>query len=616
MSFSRYPSYREVDGGGEVPSHWPTPHMKRVARLTYGDALALDVRDTDGEVAVYGSNGAVGVHSCANTLAPVILVGRKGSCGALNWAENPSFAIDTVYFIDSQSTSEHLRWLFWALHALGLSDLSQDTGVPGLPREVAHELRLPTPPETEQVAISAFLDRETGKIDALVEAQRRLIELLKEKRQAVISHAVTKGIDAAAPMMDSAVRWMGEIPAHWSISQSRRLFAVRSEPALPDDQMLTASQKYGVLFQSDFVELEGRRVVEVIMGKDNLRHVEPDDFVISMRSFQGGLEWSRLKGSTSFHYVMVTPIKWVHPPFFAHLFKCLPYIHALRATTDLIRDGQEIRYSHFVKVPLPVIPLEEQREITDFLNVEVSRYDKLLDQAAQFILLLQERRAALITAAVTGKIDLRQAAATVSAADQATARRLVGAAVLELVADNATSGRMTSAKRMYLAEAHAGVWELRGQPQRKAAGPFDSALMGEVETELARVGHIATSQPGAAGSQVYYRLTGARGALRAELDAMLGDRRAVFDRMLVDLSTLESKGIEAVATLFAVWNDMLIDGQTPTDNAVVDGVLNDWHEEKRDKFTRLDLNNYLGWMRRHDMTPSGRGPRTKMGALL
>ena len=175
---------------------------------------------------------------------------------------------------------------------------------------------------------------------------------------------------------------------------------------------------------------------------------------------------------------------------------------------------------------------------------------------------------------------------------------------------------MTSAKRMYLAEAHAGVSELRGQPQRMAAGPFDGALMSEVEAELARVGHIAASQPGGPNSKVHYRLTGHRGALRAELDALLGDRRAAFDKMLADLGKLESKGVEAVATLYAVWNDMLIDGMTPTDDAVIDGVLNDWHAEKRDKFNRADLHNYLGWMRRHGMTPTGRGPRTKSGALL
>lgn len=266
---------------------------------------------------------------------------------------------------------------------------------------------------------------------------------------------------------------------------------------------------------------------------------------------------------------------------------------------------------------LVAVPSEaEQVEIAEALLQITSRLDDLGREAQQAITLLQERRAALIAAAVTGRIDVRQRSEACSAVDQATARRLVGAALLELVADNPASGRMTSAKRLYLAETHAGLWELRGQPERMAAGPFDRELMREVEAELGRVGHIATSQPGGPKSQVLYTMTGTRGALRADLDAMLGDRRVRFDKMLADLGKLESKGVEGVATLFAVWNDMVIDGQTPTDDAVINGVLNDWNAEKRDKFTRPDLVNYLGWMRRHDLTPSGRGPRTKMGSLI
>ncbi|WP_447751969.1 hypothetical protein [Pseudomonas nicosulfuronedens] len=179
------------------------------------------------------------------------------------------------------------------------------------------------------------------------------------------------------------------------------MFKVRSEPALPDDQMLTASQKYGVLPQAEFVLREGRRVVEVIHGKESLKHVEPDDFIISMRSFQGGIEWCRLRGSTSFHYVMLTPVKWVYPAFFAHLLKSMPYIQALRRTTDLIRDGQELRFSNFAQVPLPNIPLDEQETIAAFLDRETAKIDSLIAEQEKLIALLAEKRQATISHAVT-----------------------------------------------------------------------------------------------------------------------------------------------------------------------------------------------------------------------
>ncbi len=199
----------------------------------------------------------------------------------------------------------------------------------------------------------------------------------------------------------SGVEWLGEIPAHWGVMQSRRMFAVRSEPAQEGDRQLTASQKHGVVFQSDFVAMEGRRVVEVIKGLESLLHVEPNDFIISMRSFQGGIEWCRLRGSTSFHYVMLRPVKGVHPPFFAHLFKSATYIQALRTTTDLIRDGQELRYSNFVQVDLPFVPPQEQAAIAAFLDRETSKIDALVAEQERLIGLLKEKRQAVISHAVT-----------------------------------------------------------------------------------------------------------------------------------------------------------------------------------------------------------------------
>jgi len=199
----------------------------------------------------------------------------------------------------------------------------------------------------------------------------------------------------------SGVEWLGEVPEHWDVLQSRRMFKARREAAKEGAIMLTASQKYGMIPQAEFVEREGRRVVEVIQGKDNLIQVEPDDFVISMRSFQGGLEWCRFSGSTSFHYVPVTPIKHVMPCFFAHLLKSDKYISALRSTTNLIRDGQEIRYSNFVQVPLPIIPVSEQIAIATFLDHETAKIDALIAEQQRLIELLQEKRQAVISHAVT-----------------------------------------------------------------------------------------------------------------------------------------------------------------------------------------------------------------------
>jgi len=258
----------------------------------------------------------------------------------------------------------------------------------------------------EQVVIADHLDRKTAQIDSIIADKEKLIELLKEKRQAIISEAVTRGLDSSAPMKDSGVDWIGQIPKHWEMSQSRWLFSLRKDRAFPDDEQLTASQQLGIVYQKDYME-QGSRVVQVITGEDILKHVEPNDFVISMRSFQGGIEWSGLRGKISSAYVMLIPDqRLVYCPFFKWLLKSDKYIRALQSTSNLVRDGQALRYSNFKQVPLPIISLDEQEQISNYLDMKTSQIDGLFQDISSQIVLLKEYRQSVISEAVTGKIKI------------------------------------------------------------------------------------------------------------------------------------------------------------------------------------------------------------------
>jgi len=199
----------------------------------------------------------------------------------------------------------------------------------------------------------------------------------------------------------SGVQWLGIIPTHWEIIQSRRLFAQRKERMRPGDEQLTASQKYGVIPQSEFMRLEDQKVMQVFIGADILKHVEPNDFVISMRSFQGGLEWCGYTGCVSSAYVGIIPVKHVVPGFFKYLFKSSPYIQALQRTSKLNRDGQALRFQNFAQVSLPHVPEEEQTQIAGFLDYETAKIDALIEKQQQLIALLKEKRQAVISHAVT-----------------------------------------------------------------------------------------------------------------------------------------------------------------------------------------------------------------------
>ena len=187
MHYSPYPAYKTsgVAWLSDIPAHWEAMRLKFVARLLYGDSLAADDRE-DGEFAVFGSNGQVGTHTRANTLAPALIIGRKGSFGKVNYSAQPCFAIDTTFLVDRRSTKADVRWLFYVLPLLGLDTISQDSAVPGLSREFAYEQWLPVPPLPEQRAIAAYLDRETARLDALVAKNERLIELLQEKPDSTV----------------------------------------------------------------------------------------------------------------------------------------------------------------------------------------------------------------------------------------------------------------------------------------------------------------------------------------------------------------------------------------------------------------------------------------------
>ncbi|MEN5064049.1 hypothetical protein [Achromobacter aegrifaciens] len=271
-------------------------------------------------------------------------------------------------------------------------------------------IRVPRPAEAEAEAIVTHLDRATTRIDTLVAKKTRFIELLREKRQAMITRAVTKGLDAGVPMKDSGVEWLGKVPAHWDVVPPGVLFTDSKERAHTDDQMLSATQKYGVIPLAEFEALERRQVTKASTNFEMRKHVEVGDFVISMRSMDGGLERSHATGSVRSSYSVLKAHSEVHGPYFALLLKCSLFIQALRLTSNFIRDGQDLSFTHVKKVKLPLPDLAEQKEISEHVNRATSRIDTLIAKTERSIELLREHRTALITAAVTGKIDLRETA--------------------------------------------------------------------------------------------------------------------------------------------------------------------------------------------------------------
>lgn len=204
---------------------------------------------------------------------------------------------------------------------------------------------------------------------------------------------------------DSGVDWLGELPADWKVRKARRLFQQRRASALATDEQLSATQKFGVIPQRLFMEREDQKLVLALGGTGNFNHVEQDDFVISLRSFQGGIERSWFEGCVSPAYTVLRPAKELAPRYWEYLLKATSFISALQTVTDGIREGKNISYAQFGSLELPKPEFEEQTGIAAFLDRETAKIDALLAEQEKLIALLAEERQATISHAVTRGLD-------------------------------------------------------------------------------------------------------------------------------------------------------------------------------------------------------------------
>ena len=202
-------------------------------------------------------------------------------------------------------------------------------------------------------------------------------------------------------MKDSGIEWIGEIPEGWEVIPAKFLFKNSDMRRIANDEQLTASQQFGIISQKDYTELTGSKVVLANKGLEDWKHVKPFDFIISLRSFQGGLEMSEITGCITWHYIVLKSCHKICSYYYKWLFKSDSYIHALQRTCSFIRDGQDLRYSNFIQVPLFEPPLAEQEKIADYLNAECSHIDAMLSKTRSSIEEYKKLKQAVITQAVT-----------------------------------------------------------------------------------------------------------------------------------------------------------------------------------------------------------------------
>jgi type I restriction enzyme S subunit len=255
-----------------------------------------------------------------------------------------------------------------------------------------------------QRTIAAYLDHETARIDALIAAKERVLGLLAEKRRALISRAVTRGLDLHAPLRDSGIPWLGEIPAHWEIERARWLFQerdVRSETG--EEEMLTVSHLTGVTLRSEkdvnMFEAETNEGYKVSL---------PGDLVINtLWAWMGAMGVAPVKGIVSPAYNVYQPGERLVPAYVDALVRLPVFAQEVTRFSKGVWSSRLRLYPEgFFEVIIPVPPVEEQRAIVEYIAEEAAEISAVQGAIERTVVLLRERRAALIAAAVTGQIDV------------------------------------------------------------------------------------------------------------------------------------------------------------------------------------------------------------------
>jgi len=441
MSFPAYPKYKDSGGEwiGAIPDHWLASPLKRAFKIEGGSTPTPDQVNWDGDIAwvtpadlsglsslfLDGSKRtitATGLASCGTTLLPAgsLILSTRAPIGSL--------AIGLISMCTNQGCkglvpNANASAVYFAFVLITAKDELNNRGRGSTFLEISGDelsrFSVPTPPFAEQTQIARFLDYETTRIDALIEEQQRLIELLKEKRQAVISHAVTKGLDPMVPMKDSGVDWLGEVPAHWSVCQVRHLMTGDTRNGLYKPEGDKDPEGVGFVQMGEAFKdriFQGGAKDRVHASSTELKNwgLEEGDLLFARRSIvlEGSGRCTRVGSLNEPHLFESSMIRVrldlnrASPEYLHFMFDSVGMRAQVLSTTKTVTiSGIDSGQLKGLRLAIPSKP--EQENIAAYLLSRIEAFVEAERVAMDTTSLLQERRSALISAAVTGKIDVR-----------------------------------------------------------------------------------------------------------------------------------------------------------------------------------------------------------------
>jgi len=410
--YQKYAEYKKsgVEWLGEIPSHWTVTRLKFLAKIKNGQ----DYKHVEAECGfpVMGSGGQFTFSTQFMFDKPSVLLGRKGTIDKPLYINEPFWTVDTMYYTDVQKDID-VKYFYYLAKTILFDRYSTNTALPSMTQENLNNFEFAIPSKFEERKnIRKFLDHETAQIDILIAKQEKLIELLKEKRQAVISHAVTKGLNPDVNMKDSGVEWLGQVPEHWI---SARLKYYTNQ--IVDGAHFTPTySESGVPFlrvtdiHNEEIDIENIKYIPEYEHRDLMKRCKPEkgDLLLSKNGTIGVPKLINWDWEFSI-FVSLCLIKFkknLKAEFTEYFFKSYEIqeqIFGLIKKSTVINLHLDKIQNFWFSIP----PIEEQLEIVNYLDRKLNELNKLIEKAELAIQLMQERRTALISSAVTGKIDVR-----------------------------------------------------------------------------------------------------------------------------------------------------------------------------------------------------------------
>ncbi len=424
MKYKKYPSYKDsgVEWLGEIPIEWNITKVKHKFLLGRGRVISLEGLEEEGEYPVYSSqtknNGILGyINSYDFDCKQITWTTDGANAGTVFLREGKHNCTNVCGTLLPIKKNENLEYLTYTLGYATTFYKRPDTNGAKIMNGEMSEIFLTFPPVEEQQQIANFLDKATAKIDTLIEKQTKQIELLKEKRQAVISHAVTKGINPNVPMKDSGVEWLGVIPEHWEVKKLGLITSKIGSGKTPRGGSEVYSDS-GILFlRSQNIYDDGLFLDEVVYISEEINNemlntqIKDGDILLNVTGGSIGrtclIPSNFQKANVNQHVCIIRLNTKEDRLFISYLMKSA----LIKSQIDGIQNGAAREGLNFeqisgFKIVLP--PKNEQNEIVNYVNDKTSKIDTLIEKSKKSIELLKEKRTALISACVTGKIDVRE----------------------------------------------------------------------------------------------------------------------------------------------------------------------------------------------------------------